>query len=72
MAKLNKFVAGMLVGAAVGAATGVLLAPQSGKETRKSLRGRAGSIGKKAGNRMGGMLNHRQAAGVPEQPARGD
>lgn len=70
MARLNKFVAGMLVGAAVGAAAGVLLAPQSGKDTRKVLGERAGRMGKKAGTRLGSLLHKQPGNGVTEAASR--
>lgn len=34
----GKFIAGVLIGAALGAAAGLLLAPQSGEETRKVIK----------------------------------
>lgn len=37
----GKFVAGALIGAAAGALAGVLLAPKSGKETRKDIANKA-------------------------------
>ena len=39
---LDKFVTGLLAGALVGAAFGLLLAPKPGKETRQIVRERAG------------------------------
>jgi gas vesicle protein len=42
------FVAGFLVGALVGAAAAVLLAPQSGEETRTMLRDRGVELGQRA------------------------
>ena len=41
----NKFVVGLAVGALAGALTGMLLAPKSGKETRKVIKTRAGELG---------------------------
>lgn len=38
------FVVGMVVGAAVGAVAGLLLAPRSGRETRNLLRKSAGAL----------------------------
>ena len=44
----KKAVIGALIGgAAVGAAAGVLLAPKSGKETRKDIANKAKSVSKK-------------------------
>lgn len=39
---LDKFVTGMVFGAALGAAIGLLLAPKPGSETRQIVRERAG------------------------------
>ena len=39
---LDKFVTGMVFGAALGAAIGLLLAPKPGSETRQLVRERAG------------------------------
>lgn len=38
MSSTTKFLAGFLIGGAVGALTGILLAPKSGEETRKMLK----------------------------------
>ena len=46
--KGNKLVTGLVAGALVGVAAGILLAPKSGKETRKL-------VGTKAGKAMGNM-----------------
>ncbi len=40
----RKLVAGMVSGAVVGAAIGLLAAPKSGKDTRQLVRNRAGSL----------------------------
>lgn len=42
------FVLGLLVGSLVGAAIAILMAPQSGEDTRKVLREKAGQAGVKA------------------------
>jgi gas vesicle protein len=52
MAKRNKLVAGLLVGAAVGAAAGMLIAPKPGKEARQVVVSRLGNLREKAGNRV--------------------
>lgn len=41
MASKSKFAVGALLGAAIGAASGLLLAPKSGKETREDLKKQA-------------------------------
>lgn len=38
MSSFGKFVAGTLIGASIGAVIGVLVAPRSGKETRRRLK----------------------------------
>ena len=40
---------GMIIGAVLGAGIALLLAPQAGRETRRSLARRAGSLGRGAG-----------------------
>tara|TARA_R110000787_G_scaffold43372_1_gene106414 strand:+ start:23010 stop:23372 length:363 start_codon:yes stop_codon:yes gene_type:complete len=37
MSKESKFLTGIVIGAIVGAAAGILLAPESGEETRKKI-----------------------------------
>ena len=49
MADRNILFAGLIVGAAVGAIAGLLLAPQTGKETRQIVTARAGEVRAKAG-----------------------
>ena len=49
MADRNQIFAGLIVGAAVGAIAGLLLAPQTGKETRQIVTARAGDVRAKAG-----------------------
>ena len=39
----GKFLAGVVLGALIGAAAGVLLAPQSGEETRKIVKQKVGT-----------------------------
>ena len=46
--KGNKLVTGLVAGALVGVAAGILLAPKTGKETRKM-------VGEKAGKAMGNV-----------------
>ena len=40
MVKANKLVAGIVVGATTGTAIGLLMAPKSGRDTRKMVRGK--------------------------------
>lgn len=40
----NKLVMGLVAGAIIGAAAGILLAPKAGKETRQMVRTRAGNF----------------------------
>lgn len=51
----NKFVAGMIIGAAAGAAIGLLFAPKPGKETRHMVKDRAGKISHQAGGYVGSV-----------------
>ena len=44
MLRLFKFLAGFIVGLALGGAIAMLLAPQPGLETRERLRGRVNTI----------------------------
>ena len=48
MADRDQLFAGLIVGAAVGAIVGLLLAPQTGKETRQIVTARAGEARAKA------------------------
>ena len=50
---LDKFVTGMIFGAALGAAVGLLLAPKPGSETRQIVRERAGEYFDVARERAG-------------------
>ena len=50
---LDKFVTGMIFGAALGAAVGLLLAPKPGSETRQLVRERAGEYFDVARERAG-------------------
>ena len=53
MVSRNKFVTGLIAGAAVGAAAGLLFAPKPGKETRQVVSARAGDLRQKAGSYVG-------------------
>lgn len=48
------FIAGLTVGTLIGAMTALLLAPQSGRRTRRDLARRAERIGDDAGERLRG------------------
>ena len=48
MAKMNRFLVGLAIGAALGAAAGLLLATKPGKETRKQVSAKAGELRQKA------------------------
>ena len=50
---LDKFVTGMVLGAAFGAAIGILLAPKPGSDTRQLVRERAGEYFDVARERAG-------------------
>ena len=66
---VGKFIAGFIVGGAIGAITGVLLAPKSGEETRAMLADSAKDAMKKADETVtkeakyftGGILKHAKA-----------
>ncbi len=55
MVSRNKFVTGLIAGAAVGTAAGLLFAPKPGKETREVVSARAGDLRQKAGSYVGTM-----------------
>ncbi len=52
----NKFAAGLLLGAVAGAVAGLLLAPQTGSETRRMVRERSGEYMGAARQRGGSYL----------------
>ena len=60
----NVFVTGIIAGAAVGAAAGLLLAPKPGKVTRRFAVSKAASLRRQAG----GYLNRRMGKGEPVSP----
>ena len=45
---VSRFLAGFIVGGAIGAVAGVLLAPRSGEETRKMLKDTADDMARRA------------------------
>ncbi len=54
---LDKFVTGLLAGALVGTAIGMLMAPKPGNETRQIVRERAGEYLGTARERAGGYVD---------------
>ena len=54
MTRGNKFVIGLVVGACTGALVGMLMAPKSGKETRKAIKSRAEELGSRTRQLMAG------------------
>ena len=63
MVSRNKFVTGLIAGAAVGAAAGLLFAPKPGKETRHVVSARAGDLRQKAGSYVGTMRQRMRKGG---------
>ena len=55
MVSRNIFVTGLIAGAAVGAAAGLLFAPKPGKETRQVVSARTGDLRQKAGSYVSTM-----------------
>ena len=51
----SKLVTGLIAGAAVGAAAGLLFAPRPGKETRGIVANRTSDLRHKAGHYVGGL-----------------
>lgn len=58
---LGAFLAGFVIGGLVGAATAIILAPQSGEETRTQLAGRSHELRQMSNERL---QQARQSAGV--------
>ena len=50
MSANHKFIAALTTGAVLGAAAGLLLAPKTGKETRKVVAAQSGQLRHKAGH----------------------
>lgn len=55
MAKPNSLITGIITGALIGTAIGLLFAPKTGKETRDIVVTRAGVIRQRAGDYVGNM-----------------
>ena len=66
---MDRFVTGMLFGAVVGAAIGLLIAPKPGSETRQLVRERAGKFVGTARERVGNMRRRNNQDSVEEQAA---
>ena len=62
----GKFVVGMVSGALVGTAVALLVAPNTGKETRKEIRNKAGDVATSIRQRCG---RHSGADALEDQPA---
>ena len=63
----GKFVVGMVSGALVGTAVALLVAPKTGKETRKVIRGKAGHVASSIGQRCGRHIGADAVEGQPEK-----
>jgi gas vesicle protein len=63
MEKAKGFVAGLLVGGAIGAGTALLKAPRSGKETLKQLKERAAEAQDKAEDTMDQLRDRAEEVG---------
>ena len=61
MEKAKGFVAGLLVGGAIGAGTALLKAPRSGEETREQIRHKASEAQDKAGETVQQLLDRAEA-----------
>lgn len=67
----GKFLAGFIVGGAIGAIAGVLLAPQSGEETREMLNDASKDIAKKTDKTVKDIQNKAENV-VSELQQKGD
>jgi gas vesicle protein len=59
---VGSFFAGLLLGAAIGAGVALMLAPQSGKRTRKRLRRVVGDARETAGDRWEDLASEMRSA----------
>ena len=66
---MDRFVTGMLFGAVVGAAIGLLIAPKPGSETRQLVRERAGEFVGTARERVRSVRRRNNQDSVEEQAA---
>lgn len=53
----GKIVLGVLAGVAIGAVAGILLAPESGSNTRKNISGKSDAYAKKLNQQFKGYVN---------------
>lgn len=60
MVNRNKLVTGLIAGAAVGAAAGLLFAPEPGKVSRQIMAARTGDIRHKAGGFVAAIRSRRK------------
>ena len=58
MSANHKLIAALTTGAVLGAAAGLLLAPNPGKETRKVVAAQSGQLRHKAGHYIGNLRGH--------------
>ncbi len=63
----GKFVAGMVSGTLVGTAVALLMAPKTGKETRKVIRSKAGYVASSIRQRCGKQRGANAVEGQPEK-----
>ena len=63
----GKFVVGMVSGALVGTVVALLVAPKTGKETRKVIRSKAGYVAASLKQRCGKQRGANAVEGQPEK-----
>lgn len=68
MGNSDKFLAGLIAGAVVGAVASLLLAPKTGKETRKLLKEQAEQLGERAKG-LGNIVGKRPGSSKDEERA---
>jgi gas vesicle protein len=67
MTRNIKFFTGIIAAAVIGAVAGLLLAPKSGKETRKLLRKRTSKLGEKANSSFSNIKEQASQLGEKAQ-----
>lgn len=65
--ELGSFLAGFVIGGLVGAATALILAPQSGQDTRSQIAGKSQELREQSGERLN---QYREMAGSRTQEVR--